>query len=279
MTPGKLNGPWSALLRGAYKTQSEVKLFQCNRCYKRFKSQGNLTNHAKTHPSVSRPSNQGKVVFINPIPKVKPVEQPEEDANVQPVEEEKIVQDAAVVIPKARKKPMTRARRDAKTMWRLIQGYEACDSKGKKTFLKDNNLPYDTMKRWRKPKRKLIIKRDAQKRSLNGKGKSSIALSKTRKAVYPEKEDELYELYKVRRAKGLPVDGEYFSSKMIILVKRDHPDANFKASDCWKTKFLHRYGISLQSKTNKKSKSIQERLPKVRNFHWWTQYQMALEEP
>ena len=34
-----------------------------------------------------------------------------------------------------------------------------------------------------------------------------------------------------------------------------------------------------QKKTNKKSKSIPERIPKVKNFHWYTVYQMALEEP
>ena len=30
--------------------------------------------------------------------------------------------------------------------------------------------------------------------------------------------------------------------------------------------------------TNKKSKSVEERLPAVRNFHWWAIYQMALEK-
>ena len=26
-------------------------------------------------------------------------------------------------------------------------------------------------------------------------------------------------------------------------------------------------------------KAYKERLPKIRHFYWWTQYQMALEEP
>ena len=33
------------------------------------------------------------------------------------------------------------------------------------------------------------------------------------------------------------------------------------------------------ARTDNKSKSIEERLPKIKRFHWWTQYQMALEEP
>ena len=79
-------------------------------------------------------------------------------------------------------------------------------------------------------------------------------------------------------AKGLPVDGEYFSAKMRMLVKRDYPNAKFTGSDNWIQKFTRRFGISLQCKTNKKSKSIEERLPKVRNFHWRAVFQMALEE-
>jgi len=34
-----------------------------------------------------------------------------------------------------------------------------------------------------------------------------------------------------------------------------------------------------RKKTNKKSKSVEERLPAVRNFHWWAIYQMTLEKP
>jgi hypothetical protein len=33
------------------------------------------------------------------------------------------------------------------------------------------------------------------------------------------------------------------------------------------------------ARTNNKSKSIEERLLKIKRFYWWTQYQMALEEP
>ena len=55
--------------------------------------------------------------------------------------------------------------------------------------------------------------------------------------------------------------------------------STFKGGCNWISKFTNRFGISLQAKTNKKSKSIEERLPQVRNFHWWAVYQMALEEP
>ena len=107
------------------------------------------------------------------------------------------------------------------------------------------------MKTWRKPKRREIIRRDAMARSMNGKKKSSIALESVRAALYPEQEEQLYDLYKLRRAKGLPVDGEYFSAKMRILVKAAYPDSKFVGSNPWIQKFTNRYGISLQCNTNK----------------------------
>ena len=36
--------------------------------------------------------------------------------------------------------------------------------------------------------------------------------------------------------------------------------------------------FSAPSARTNKSKSIEERSPKIKRFHWWTQYQMALEE-
>ena len=34
-----------------------------------------------------------------------------------------------------------------------------------------------------------------------------------------------------------------------------------------------------REKTNKKSQSVEERLAKVKNFHWYTIYKMATEDP
>ena len=57
------------------------------------------------------------------------------------------------------------------------------------------------------------------------------------------------------------------------------PEGKFKASNKWLFNFTRRKGISKQRKTNKKSKSIEERLPQVLNFHWWTVYEMATQDP
>ena len=68
---------------------------------------------------------------------------------------------------------------------------------------------------------------------------------------------------------------------MKILVKESgkDKDGKFQASDMWLRGFKKRKGVTVQLKTNKKSKSIEERLPKVKNFHYWSIYQMTLEEP
>jgi len=36
---------------------------------------------------------------------------------------------------------------------------------------------------------------------------------------------------------------------------------------------------SRQKKINMKSKRLEERMPQIRNFHWYTIYQMATEDP
>ena len=93
------------------------------------------------------------------------------------------------------------------------------------------------------------------------RGLASVAAAGEKNdSISTSSEEELYDLYKLRRAKGLPVDGEYFSAKMRMLVKRDYPDSKFVGSNPWIQKFTRRFGISLQSKTNKKSKSIEERV-------------------
>ena len=49
-------------------------------------------------------------------------------------------------------------------------------------------------------------------------------------------------------------------------------------------KWLHHFyqtkkGCPHTERQNNKSQSITERLPQVKNFHWYTIYQMATEDP
>ena len=69
---------------------------------------------------------------------------------------------------------------------------------------------------------------------------------------------------------------------MKLLVRgsgKDKNDIIFKAEENWLNKFTKRKGVSKQRKTNVKSLSIAERLSQIKNFHWYTIYQMATEDP
>ena len=102
-----------------------------------------------------------------------------------------------------------------------------------------------------------------------------------KKARFEEEEKALHKKYKARRARGLVVDSHYLQSQMRIIVKNSgkNTDGKFKASDKWLFNFTKCWGISKQKKTKKKSKSLEERLPKIRDFHWYTIYQTATEDP
>ena len=79
----------------------------------------------------------------------------------------------------------------------------------------------------------------------------------------------MHKMYKARRARGLVVDSEWLKTKMKFEVQESgkDPENKFKASNKWLHGFKKRKGVSKQRKTNKKSKSVQERLPQVKNFH------------
>lgn len=52
-------------------------------------------------------------------------------------------------------------------------------------------------------------------------------------------------------------------------LERDKPEGwkDFQYSNHWFTRFKKRHNISLRARTNKKGKTVEERLPKVREFH------------
>lgn len=76
------------------------------------------------------------------------------------------------------------------------------------------------------------------------------------------------------------VDGKFLKKQMKIEVKKSGRDnKTFKESNKWLRYFTKRRGISKQKKTKKKSISLIERLPQIRNFHCYISYQMTTEDP
>ena len=135
------------------------------------------------------------------------------------------------------------------------------------------------MKKWKQNIKE--IEKDANSRTHKRKRISSSAFVSRKKAKFDEEEAKVHKAYKARRAKGLIVDGEYLKTKIVQVVRDSgkDPENKFKGSNMWLKGFKERRGVSHQRKTNNKSKSVEERLPQIKNFHWWAIYQMALEDP
>ena len=102
-----------------------------------------------------------------------------------------------------------------------------------------------------------------------------------RNAKFPVEEAKLHKKYKARRARGLVVDYEWLKAEMKILVSESgkDPENKFKARNTWVKLFMKRKGLSVQVKTGKKHRPTAELLPRMKNFHWHSIYQMALLDP
>ena len=78
------------------------------------------------------------------------------------------------------------------------------------------------------------------------------------------------------------VDGEFLKTKMKFEIQKSakDPEGKFMASCHWLLNFTRIVTKkNKQRKTNKKSKSVEERIPKVKNFQWWANYEMASQDP
>ena len=271
----KLNGPWSSLMTGAYKPTKKRKQKTCPKCFLRFKNDGNLANHIQAkHPSYT-PKAQPMLRFDEPRP-AKPQYILPPEAKEEP--ESPPLKKKLPALPVVQQQPSTLSTKHFRVngqKWKLLQAYEKCQTYLDKINIREkNHLSVNTIRNWRK-------KRATLQAAAENRSSTHVRIKNTRRAKYEEEEKMLYKQFKARRARGNVVDGELLRTLMKQFVSESgkDPTGSFKASNMWLSKFTHRYGISNQKKTNKKSKSIEERLPAVRNFHWWAIYQMALEKP
>ena len=94
---------------------------------------------------------------------------------------------------------------------------------------------------------------------------------------------EVYKMYKMRRNKGDPIDNDWFRNTMTHVCERQKPvgydPEKDKFTQRWKVNYCRRFKISVQRKTNRKSKCVWERIHLVMNYHWYTIYQLGNEKP
>ena len=67
--------------------------------------------------------------------------------------------------------------------------------------------------------------------------------------------------------------------KFLVKASGKDPQQKFTATNCWTKNFMRRKGLSVQKKTGKKHRPAAELLPRVKNFHWYSIYKMANENP
>ena len=104
-------------------------------------------------------------------------------------------------------------------------------------------------------------------------------MRKKRRGKFFEEQKKLFHLFTVRRQKGKRVTYLWLKTKMKFICQQDQPDGydpnKHKFTDPWCRAYCLRWRISVQRKTNKKSKSAFERVHLVSNFLYYVIYLVA----
>ena len=105
---------------------------------------------------------------------------------------------------------------------------------------------------------------------------------KESRVFFPKSEKKLLKKFRKLRKVGVPVSGPYLQAKMLQYVAQEK-DANpkkvkaFKATGKWLQGFMRRKGITIRSRTNKKSRSAIKRSRLMRNWHWNIMYNLPYQ--
>jgi hypothetical protein len=159
---------------------------------------------------------------------------------------------------------------------KLIRAFEMAAERNepnwrKRFFEEHSGVNEDTMRKWkREPARSQIFKSalDPNKKIRESK-LSWEAIQKKRKGKYPIQEKKLFNIFCERREEGYRCHRRWFQARMKLLLRKDQPVEfeKFKCSNFWFEGFKVRYQVSLRAANNKKSKSVEQRLPQIRKFH------------
>lgn len=157
---------------------------------------------------------------------------------------------------------------------KLILAWEKLKDGEKSQFLLRNEITRTMMRRYVRQKNAIVI---ACKKT----GRILTATPKPIRFGFPVQREKLYQEILSRREGGLVVDCKFIQTRFKQIVHTDKPPGwkKVKASPAWRDQFLKQYELTSQVKTNKKSKSIAERLPAVKRFHQYTVYGAAYVLP
>ena len=97
-----------------------------------------------------------------------------------------------------------------------------------------------------------------------------------RKGLFPEIEQELYNKFLGRRARGFRVSYDWLSAQMRVLMKKRNPNgynpSKHKFKTTWVRRFCIRWNVSLRRKSNTKCSTVFERYSQISNYDKWLIY-------
>jgi hypothetical protein len=99
--------------------------------------------------------------------------------------------------------------------------------------------------------------------------RNRMRISAARVGKYDDAEVQTAIDIRAQRTAGLKVSARVIRAKMRVNVTAKYDAATastFKASDCWLAAFVSRFGFAWRRATNRKSKTIDDRLPAVRLY-------------
>ena len=150
--------------------------------------------------------------------------------------------------------------------------YESCAHGEKGRFAKKIGLQERTLRRW-------VNDMDRYEKC---RRRTRYIMKKKRLGKFYSEQAEVFKQFNARRQKGGKVDYLWLQKKMMHICQKRKPHGydplKHKFLDHWSVAFCKRWNISLQRKTNKKSKSPFERIHLVSNFMYYMIYVVARSE-
>jgi hypothetical protein len=134
-------------------------------------------------------------------------------------------------------------------------------------------IPSSNLSKWFKHKETILqdYRKTAGNRGRGWRGYVGFAAPRGPKPRFGRAEAIVYSKFIKAREKGTTVGRILLRTWMLKAVREEYgqrePAQRFKASGGWLQDFAQRYNLSVRRQTNKKTKSLEERLHLVRRFH------------